>query len=87
MSTYLLSLFRTKHSYESSECPPNIGVIKKSIAEIGDLGDGTRRKNTRLTYTPKAKKDYDGDGQITTADDSYVHPDDNFGFNEGFEAL
>ena len=65
----------------------NIGVIKKSIAEIGDLGDGTRRKNTRLTYTPKAKKDYDGDGQITTADDSYVHPDDNFGFNEGFEAL
>ena len=66
----------------------NISVIKKSIAEIGNMkGDNTRRKDIRLTYTPKAKQDYDGDGQITTADDALVQPDDNFGFNEGFEFL
>ena len=50
-------------------------------------GDNTRRKDIRLTYTPKAKQDYDGDGQITTADDALVQPDDNFGLNEGFEFL
>ena len=27
------------------------------------------------------------DGQVTSADDAYVQPDDNFGFNEGFEFL
>ena len=65
----------------------NISVIKKSIMEIGNMKDNTRRKDIRLTYTPKAKKDYDGDGQITAADDVLVQPDDNFGFNEGFEFL
>ena len=55
--------------------------------EIGNMSDDRRRKDIRLTYTPKAKQDYDGDGQVTAADDAYVQPDDNFGFNEGFEFL
>ena len=65
----------------------NIGVIKKSIAEIGTLGDTTRRKDTRLTYTPKALEDKNADGNIDALDDVLVQPDDNFGFNEGFEML
>ena len=65
----------------------NIGVIKKSIAEIGTLGDTTRRKDTRLTYTPKALEDKNADGNIDALDDALVQPDDNFGFNEGFEFL
>ena len=65
----------------------NIGVIKKSIAEIGTLGDTSRRKDTRLTYTPKALEDKNADGNIDALDDALVQPDDNFGFNEGFEML
>ena len=65
----------------------NIGVIKKSIAEIGSLGDTTRRKDVRRTYTPKALEDKNTDGVIDAADDALVQPDDNFGFNEGFEFL
>jgi len=65
----------------------NIGVIKKSIMEIGNIGDSTRRKDTRLTYTPKALEDKNADGEINALDDALVQPDDNFGFNEGFEVL
>ena len=65
----------------------NVGVIKKSIAEIGSLGDTTRRKDVRRTYTPKALEDKNTDGVIDAADDALVQPDDNFGFNEGFEFL
>ena len=65
----------------------NIGVIKKSIAEICTMGDTSRRKDTRLTYTPKALEDKNTDGVIDALDDALVQPDDNFGFNEGFEVL
>jgi hypothetical protein len=51
------------------------------------MSDSNRRKDIRLTYTPKALEDKDGDGVITSADDALVAPDDNFGFNEGFEFL
>jgi hypothetical protein len=37
---------------------------------------------TRYSVTPKATVDYFDDGAITAADDAFVDPDDDFGFNE-----
>lgn len=43
------------------------------------------KREVRYTATPKALKDYNNDGQITPADDPFVEPDDDFGFNEEWQ--
>jgi len=62
-------------------------IIKKAIVyeTVGDLNESKR--NAKFTYTPKALEDKDGDGDVDTADDALVGPDDDFGFNEGIEFL
>ena len=62
-------------------------VIRKSriIETIGDQNVGKR--HVELSYTPKATVDYNQDGQIDAADDQFVVPTDDFGFNEGMEFL
>jgi hypothetical protein len=42
-------------------------------------------REVRYTATPKALKDYNNDGIITPADDAFVDPDDDFGFNESWQ--
>jgi len=62
------------------------GLIRKVQVDVysnTDTRNATRE--LRYTVTPKAKQDYNNDGQITSADDSFVEPDDDFGFNENFE--
>ena len=39
------------------------------------------------TYSPKAKTDKNQDGQVDANDDILVTPDDDFGFNSGFDIL
>lgn len=55
-------------------------VIKKVNVDIGTAINANRY----VTYsvTPKALDDLNNDGQINSADDLLVEPDDNFGFNE-----
>lgn len=62
-------------------------VIRKSriIETIGDTNVGKR--HVELSYTPKATVDYNQDGQVDAADDPFVVPTDDFGFNEGMEFL
>jgi hypothetical protein len=37
--------------------------------------------------TPKAKEDYNEDGEINDLDDPFVEPGDDFGFNQSWEYL
>ena len=62
-------------------------VIKKAIVyeSTGDKNQGKRQ--TKMTYSPKAKTDKNADGVIDTADDALVISTDDFGFNEGIELL
>jgi len=62
-------------------------VIRKArvIETIGDQNVGKR--HVELSYTPKATVDYNQDGQVDAADDQFVVPTDDFGFNEGMEFL
>jgi len=55
-------------------------VIKKVNVDIGTAINAERY--VRYSVTPKALVDYNNDGVITAADDAFVEPDDDFGFNE-----
>ena len=44
-------------------------------------------REVRYVATPKAKQDYNNDGEITSADDPFVEADDDFGFNESWQDL
>ena len=57
----------------------------KVIETIGDQAVG--RRAAQLTYSPKAKTDKNQDGQVDANDDILVTPDDDFGFNSGFDIL
>jgi hypothetical protein len=62
-------------------------IIRKAIIyeTVGDLEQSKR--NAKFSYSPKALQDYDGDGEITPADDAFVTPDDDFGFNGTIDLL
>jgi hypothetical protein len=62
-------------------------IIRKAIIyeTVGDLEES--RRNAKFTYTPKALQDYNDDGEITPADDAFVMPDDDFGFNGTIDLL
>ena len=58
-------------------------TIKKSIIDTyADMDQAKTPRVTRYSVTPKATIDYNEDGAITSADDAFVDPDDDFGFNE-----
>jgi hypothetical protein len=61
-------------------------VIKKAIVYEG-INASVPQRTTKVTYTPRALEDKNGDGQITTADDALLTAGDDFGFNEGIEIL
>ena len=62
-------------------------IIRKAIIyeTVGDLQESKR--NARFSYSPKALEDYNEDGAITPADDAFVMPDDDFGFNGTIDLL
>ena len=58
-------------------------TIKKSIIDTyADMDQAKAPRVTRYSVTPKATVDYNEDGVVTAADDAFVDPDDDFGFNE-----
>ena len=61
-------------------------AIKKAIIYEGIKAEVPQR-TTKVTYTPRALEDKNGDGQITSADDDLLISTDDFGFNEGIELL
>lgn len=61
-------------------------VIKKAIVYEG-INANVPQRTTKVTYTPRALEDKNGDGQITSADDALLVSTDDFGFNEGIELL
>ena len=61
-------------------------VIKKAIVYEG-INASVPQRTTKVTYTPKALEDKNGDGQINSADDELLLSTDDFGFNEGIELL
>ena len=62
-------------------------IIRKATVyeSVGDKAVG--RRAVKMEYTPKAKTDKNQDGQVDANDDILVTPDDDFGFNSGFEIL
>lgn len=62
-------------------------IIRKAIIyeTVGDAAENKR--NAKFTYTPKALEDYNDDGVVTQADDAFVMPDDDFGFNGEIDLL
>ena len=61
-------------------------TIKKSIVDTYAEVDTVKAPRvTRYSVTPKATVDYNQDGSITSADDAFVDPDDDFGFNEDLD--
>jgi hypothetical protein len=62
-------------------------VIRKAriIETIGDLN--VNKRNSELSYTPKALEDKNNDGVINSVDDALITADDDFGFNEGITLL
>ena len=62
-------------------------IIRKATVyeSIGDKAVG--RRAVKMEYTPKAKVDKNQDGQVDANDDILITPDDDFGFNSGFEIL
>lgn len=58
------------------------GLIKKvQVDQYTDV-DTSRAREVRYSVTPKAKQDYNADGEITSLDDAFVSAGDDFGFNE-----
>lgn len=55
-------------------------VIKKVNVDIGTAINNNRY--IRYSATPKALEDLNNDGEINSADDLLVEPEDDFGFNE-----
>lgn len=57
-------------------------IIKKvQVDYFGNTASAAKRE-MRYTATPKALQDYNNDGTINAADDPFVEPGDDFGFNE-----
>lgn len=68
--------------------PYNKADIIRKATVYESVGDKTvGRRAVKMEYTPKAKTDKNQDGQIDANDDILVTPDDDFGFNSGFEIL
>ena len=59
------------------------GLIKKvQLDYYEDTNTRTAKRVQRYTVLPKAKKDYNEDDVIDTADDLLIEPGDDFGFTE-----
>ena len=59
------------------------GLIKKvQLDYYSDTNTRTAKRVQRDTVVPKAKKDYNDDDVIDTADDLLIEPGDDFGFTE-----
>jgi len=59
------------------------GLIKKvQLDYYSDTNTRTAKRVQRYTVVPKAKKDYNEDDVIDTADDLLIEPGDDFGFTE-----
>ena len=62
-------------------------VIKKAIVYESTGDKNQSKRQTKMTYSPKALEDKNQDGVIDAADDALVISTDDFGFNEGIELL
>ena len=61
------------------------GLIKKvQVDYYTNTNRQTSTREIRYTATPKATVDYNQDNVIDAADDPFVDPDDDFGFNETY---
>ena len=59
------------------------GLIRKvQLDYYSDSNTRTAKRVQRYTVVPKAKKDYNEDNVIDTADDLLIEPGDDFGFTE-----
>ena len=59
------------------------GLIKKvQLDYYTDTNTRTAKRVQRYTVVPKAKKDYNEDEVIDSADDLLIEPGDDFGFTE-----
>jgi len=59
------------------------GLIRKvQVDYYTNTNRQTSTREMRYTATPKATVDYNNDNIIDAADDPFVDPDDDFGFNE-----
>ena len=64
------------------------GLIKKVQVDMYTNTDvPTAKRELRYTTTPKAKEDYNEDGEINYLDDPFVEPGDDFGFNQNWDYL
>ena len=59
------------------------GLIKKvQLDYYSDTNTSAAKRVQRYTVLPKAKKDYNEDNVIDTADEPFIEPGDDFGFTE-----
>ena len=59
------------------------GLIRKvQLDYYSDSNTQTAKRVQRYTVVPKAKKDYNEDNVIDTADEPFIEPGDDFGFTE-----
>ena len=59
------------------------GLIRKvQVDYYSDTNTRTAKREQRYTVVPKAKKDYNEDNVIDTADEPFIEPGDDFGFTE-----
>jgi len=59
------------------------GLIRKvQLDYYSDTNQQTAKRVQRYTVVPKAKKDYNEDNVIDTADEPFIEPGDDFGFTE-----
>ena len=59
------------------------GLIRKvQLDYYSDSDTRTAKRVQRYTVAPKAKKDYNEDNVIDTADEPFIEPGDDFGFTE-----
>ena len=59
------------------------GLIRKvQLDYYSDSNTRTAKRVQRYTVVPKAKKDYNEDSVIDTADEPFIEPGDDFGFTE-----
>jgi len=62
------------------------GLIRKVQVDFySDSNRTTAKREIRYTATPKALEDKNDDGVIDSIDHTLIGPEDNFGFDEGFE--
>ena len=61
------------------------GLIKKVQVDMAADSKTSAPREVRYTATPKAKQDYNNDGDINALDDPFVNADDDFGFNESWQ--